>query len=53
MKNHILSLFSTFICFILISCNKNAQIKTPVFEIKTDFISKDSNFKKLLNLNIL
>lgn len=50
MKNHILSLFSTFICFILISCNKNAQIKTPVFEIKTDFISKDSNFKKIIEL---
>lgn len=50
MKNLLFLLFSNLICTTFLSCNKDKQIKVPVYEIKSDYISKDSNFIKIIEL---
>lgn len=50
MKNPFMLLIPLIICFILLSCNKDNQVEMPVFEVKTDYISRDSNFKNIIEL---
>ena len=50
MKNPLMLLIPLIFCFILLSCNKDTQVEMPVFEVKTDYISRDTNFKNIIEL---
>lgn len=50
MKNKIKLLFTILNCIAILSCNKNTNEVVPAFEVKTNFLSKDSNFKKIIEL---